>query len=187
VQLLKNGEKKNAELAARVAERERSIAELETRLAAQHVQAQHDLDVANRRIEHQSTNGAYILVLIDGDGSIFKHEYLQGGVQGGMDAAYALRNRVLERYSLGNLHEEEVITKIVVNLNGLKHALVSHGYLQNVQQFQDFCHGFTQAKALFDFVDVGPGKERTDHQIRGACVCVPRERLFFLSSMAVSC
>lgn len=32
---------------------------------------------------------------------------------------------------------------------------------------RDFAAGFIRSKPLFDFIDVGPGKERTDHKIRG--------------------
>jgi hypothetical protein len=32
---------------------------------------------------------------------------------------------------------------------------------------KDFALGFTQAKASFDFIDVGYGKERADSKIKG--------------------
>jgi hypothetical protein len=43
------------------------------------------------------------------------------------------------------------------------------GSLSNECNLKDFSLGFTQAKASFDFVDVGHGKERADNKIRGTC------------------
>lgn len=45
--------------------------------------------------------------------------------------------------------------------------MVKYGYLDNASDLKDFTLGFTQAKASFDFVDVGHGKERADSKIRG--------------------
>lgn len=33
-----------------------------------------------------------------------------------------------------------------------------------------FAHGFNQRQALFDFVDVGPGKEGADNKVRGTFI-----------------
>lgn len=33
--------------------------------------------------------------------------------------------------------------------------------------FEDFARGFSRGKTLFDFVDVGPGKDRADEKIIG--------------------
>jgi len=41
------------------------------------------------------------------------------------------------------------------------------GCLENESDLKDFSLGFTQAKATFDFVDVGYGKERADNKIKG--------------------
>lgn len=41
------------------------------------------------------------------------------------------------------------------------------GSVDNENDVKDFFLGFTQAKASFDFIDVGYGKERADSKIRG--------------------
>lgn len=41
------------------------------------------------------------------------------------------------------------------------------GCLDTLNDLKDFTLGFTQAKASFDFIDVGYGKERADSKIRG--------------------
>jgi hypothetical protein len=47
------------------------------------------------------------------------------------------------------------------------------GCLDNLNDLKDFTLGFTQAKASFDFIDVGYGKERADSKIRGESRFVP--------------
>lgn len=41
------------------------------------------------------------------------------------------------------------------------------GSIDNENDLRDFALGFTQGKAMFDFVDVGHGKERADNKIKG--------------------
>jgi hypothetical protein len=45
--------------------------------------------------------------------------------------------------------------------------MVRDGLIENANELRDFMLGFTQAKASFDFVDVGYGKERADSKIKG--------------------
>jgi hypothetical protein len=52
--------------------------------------------------------------------------------------------------------------------------------LSSESDLKDFTLGFTQAKASFDFVDVGHGKERADNKVRGKFRCGDCEFLFFL-------
>lgn len=49
----------------------------------------------------------------------------------------------------------------------MSRALQRSGAIDNVSEFKDFTIGFAQAKASFDFIDVGYGKERADSKIRG--------------------
>lgn len=60
----------------------------------------------------------------------------------------------------------EISCKIVANLEGLSRTLVRGGYIANERVVKDFTLGFTQAKASFDFIDVGYGKERADSKIK---------------------
>ena len=41
------------------------------------------------------------------------------------------------------------------------------GLINAPSQLADFARGFTRGKTLFDFVDVGPGKDRADGKIAG--------------------
>lgn len=42
-----------------------------------------------------------------------------------------------------------------------------NGSVEDPSLVREFALGFTQARASFDFIDVGYGKERADFKIRG--------------------
>ncbi|TAQ84104.1 hypothetical protein B7494_g7569 [Chlorociboria aeruginascens] len=108
----------------------------------------------------------YIMVLIDGDGMIFNEDLIRQGIEGGKQAANALRNTVLEHYT-GLTDEIEIMAKVCANVTGLAKAMRRDGTLDNPEDLRDFTIGFTQGKASFDFVDCGHGKERADSKIKG--------------------
>jgi hypothetical protein len=98
--------------------------------------------------------------------SQFNEDFVRQGVEGGKQAAAALRNIILEHY--GHIADDiEVMVKVCANVTGLSRALVRAESLENVNVFRDFTIGFTQGKASFEFLDVGHGKERADSKIRG--------------------
>ncbi|KAK8086746.1 hypothetical protein PG994_001720 [Apiospora phragmitis] len=106
----------------------------------------------------------YVLVLVDGDGLIFKEHLIKQGLDGGKKAAYALRQEISRRCD--NADDTEIMTKVVANLSGLAKAMKRDGTIDNESDLRDFMLGFTQAKASFDFIDVGHGKERADSKIK---------------------
>ena len=59
------------------------------------------------------------------------------------------------------------MVRVYVNSAGLAQTLVRSNYIKAAADFSSFGCGFTQCRPLFDFVDVGGGKERADHKIRG--------------------
>jgi len=59
------------------------------------------------------------------------------------------------------------VVRIYVNLEGLKQTYISRGLYAEEVTLREFATGFTQNQPLFDFVDVGYGKERADHKIKG--------------------
>ncbi|KAK5662850.1 hypothetical protein OQA88_6261 [Cercophora sp. LCS_1] len=117
------------------------------------------------QISQVKLHNPYILVLIDGDGLLFGEQYVRLGLEGGKQAAYALRTAILNecgQHAVG----VEVIAKVYVNLSGLAKAMRRDGCLDNEADFKDFSLGFTQGKATFDFIDVGHGKERADNKVK---------------------
>lgn len=60
-----------------------------------------------------------------------------------------------------------IICRVYANVRGLAEVLVRTGAIEAVEDFEDFVRGFTRAKKMFDFIDVGPGKDRADEKIIG--------------------
>lgn len=63
-----------------------------------------------------------------------------------------------------------VLCRIYANVRGLGDVLVRTGAVATIEDFEDFVRGFTRAKSLFDFIDVGAGKDRADEKIIGPCL-----------------
>ncbi len=57
--------------------------------------------------------------------------------------------------------------RIYANVRGLGDVLVRKGVYQDIIEFEEFVRGFTRGKTLFDFIDVGAGKDRADEKIIG--------------------
>lgn len=57
--------------------------------------------------------------------------------------------------------------KAFANIGGLSGALERSGKLRDKNLLRAFAAGFSGRQALFDFVDIGAGKERADHKVRG--------------------
>jgi hypothetical protein len=130
----------------------------------------HQVEARNTSIsqnnQHLKNTNSYVIVLIDGDGLFFKAPFVQQGIEGGKKAAYALRTAILKQCG-EHADEVEVTAKIYTNLSGLCKAMRRDLSLENESDLKDFSLGFTQAKASFDFIDVGHGKERADNKIKG--------------------
>ena len=123
---------------------------------------------------------AFILILIDGDGMIFDDQYIQKGENGGREAATLLwgfvRDYVTQK--IPNLSSDyKIVTRIYANLKGLGDACQRSGMLERTSLIEEFARGFTGSKQLFDFVDVGVGKDRADDKISGTIVsfCISQE------------
>ncbi|KAI5466952.1 hypothetical protein BGZ63DRAFT_346469 [Mariannaea sp. PMI_226] len=107
----------------------------------------------------------YILILIDGDGLLFHEDFVRDRNEGGKRAAAAVHAAVAA--IVGDRADElQIIVRVVANVGGLSKAMMRDGCISNSTDFKDFTLGFTQAKASFDFIDVGYGKERADTKIR---------------------
>lgn len=87
-------------------------------------------------------------------------------MEGGKQAAYALRNAILkECYDYTG--EIEVVARFIANLSGLAMITRASGTVESEATVKEFTLGFTQGMASFDFIDVGKGKERADTKIKG--------------------
>ncbi|KAF2873614.1 hypothetical protein BDV95DRAFT_348737 [Massariosphaeria phaeospora] len=110
----------------------------------------------------------FVLVLVDGDGMIFQDEFLRSGQKGGQDAASRLYNAVVNCIQLDYSSiptDAQVVCRIYANVRGLADVLVRAGVIEEATSFEEFTRGLTTGKALFDFIDVGAGKDRADKKL----------------------
>ena len=115
-------------------------------------------------------NCPFALALIDGDVAIFQDHLLQARSEGGSEAAYLLLNEIKkslqERYS--NAGQWNVIVNIYANFEDLSRKLAHVGIISSPPDFQMFARAFSINQPLFNLIDIGRGKERADHKIKGA-------------------
>ncbi|KAK3944539.1 hypothetical protein QBC46DRAFT_337578 [Diplogelasinospora grovesii] len=131
----------------------------------------HQLEVSNDTLSTENhllkNNNPYVVVLIDGDGLLFQDAFIRQGLEGGKKAAYALRSAILKECG-EHAAGVEVIARVYTHLGGLSRAMRLDGCIDHESDLKNFSLGFTQAKASFDWVDVGQGKERADNKIKEA-------------------
>ncbi|PGH00915.1 hypothetical protein AJ79_08070 [Helicocarpus griseus UAMH5409] len=109
----------------------------------------------------------FLLILLDGDGMVFQDSFLQQGEQGGKDAANQLWAAIREYASrnLPNIPSPKIIARVYANVKGLADACYKAGVVERPGLVEDFTRGFNGSRLLFDFVDVGTGKDRADDKI----------------------
>ena len=113
---------------------------------------------------------AFILVLLDGDGMIFDDRLIANGEAGGKEAAALLWNAISN-----DVHQRipdlgidyKIVVRIYANLKGLGDACNRSGIIDHPLHMDEFARGFTGSRQLFDFIDVGTGKDRADDKISG--------------------
>ena len=129
-------------------------------------------------LKRQCDREPFVLVLIDGDGMIFHEHYLSKGEEGGRQAAMVLRSstEIYAREQMPSLPVEfKIVARMYADVRGLAEKCFRAGLVAGKEVIEDFVRGFTRGNALFDFVDVGAGKDRADEKVSGAClvfVCV---------------
>ncbi|KAL8991424.1 MAG: hypothetical protein Q9169_007871 [Polycauliona sp. 2 TL-2023] len=112
----------------------------------------------------------FLLALIDadGDGYVFRDAFLNGNEEGGKLAADELLSQINLYISKLDFDVEntDVVVRAYANVRGLGKACVKNSWMKPTADLGLFANGFTGRHPLFDFVDVGLGKERADHKIR---------------------
>ncbi|PSN66424.1 hypothetical protein BS50DRAFT_554718 [Corynespora cassiicola Philippines] len=121
-----------------------------------------------RSMEITIDRNPFVVALVDGDGMIFQYDYLKDGELGGRRAAAKLHSAI-SHYIAHEVNdipvESRIICRVYANVEGLSEVLARAGAIENAGLFEDFVRGFTRGKIMFDFVDVGPGKDRADEKI----------------------
>lgn len=101
---------------------------------------------------------------------IFEDEMIKKGEIGGKEAATKLWNAIRDyvHEKLSDVQSDcRIMARIYANLKGLAEVCYKSGIVERSNMLEDFYRGFTGSKILFDFVDVGPGKDRADEKITG--------------------
>jgi hypothetical protein len=108
-------------------------------------------------------------VLLDGDKTLFLDQYIRAGEQGGKDAANKLAADMDEYISqnLPNVISPKTVVHIYANLKGLGNMYHQAGIIDKPSAMDDFVRGFNESSLLFDFIDVGQGKNTADDKITG--------------------
>ncbi|KAI0130637.1 hypothetical protein F4814DRAFT_456666 [Daldinia grandis] len=107
----------------------------------------------------------YVVVLIDGDGLIFKDNFVKKGIEGGKMAANELLKAINEKFNSTDASSVTVMINVFANVTGLSKAMKRDGSFTNSNALHDFVMGFNQANVSSTFVDVGIGKELADAKI----------------------
>ncbi|KIJ32372.1 hypothetical protein M422DRAFT_213923 [Sphaerobolus stellatus SS14] len=118
-------------------------------------------------IDSARDRDSIILVVIDGDGNIFKEDLLKRGKDGGREAAQILHEHIWAHCSslVNGKLSAQLWTYMFLNLKGLQGTLVATG-ICTATEFEDFITGFNQANPRFTINDVHSGKEAADTKIK---------------------
>lgn len=120
--------------------------------------------------QRQFNSSSFVLALIDGDGAMFQDALLQAaGGDGGSEAASRLYHAI--RDHVVSLHSESanwpIMVQIYLSLDKLAMKLAQVGLLRTPSELRTFAQRFGVNQPLFSIIDVGHGKERADHKIKG--------------------
>lgn len=111
---------------------------------------------------------SFVQVLIDGDASYFHDTLIRAGAMGASEAAHMLLTEIKSHIQpLGIGNELPILVNIYANLGGLSGKLTHIGLIGNPGDMYTFVRSFNTSQPLFNFVDVGSGKEKADHKLRG--------------------
>jgi hypothetical protein len=112
-----------------------------------------------------------VTVLVDGDGAIFRDEFLRDPTQGAREAALSLQREVMNYLNDTSLNSDNVtvLVRIFVNLHGLATKMRSLDIIQSENDMRMFAVSFNNSRAEFDLINVGNGKENADSKMRSIC------------------
>ncbi|KAL5333955.1 hypothetical protein BJX70DRAFT_403070 [Aspergillus crustosus] len=123
-----------------------------------------------KKLAKSQERNPFVLVLVDGDGYLFKDYLIKAGSQGGEKAAQLLsqsiRDLVHERLD-SQAEQCRIMVRVYSNILGLSKALARAGLVGlEARSLSTFASSFTAAQELFDYIDAGDKKEGADYKIR---------------------
>ncbi|KAJ5682180.1 hypothetical protein N7462_005345 [Penicillium macrosclerotiorum] len=112
----------------------------------------------------------FVLVLVDGDGYLFKDHFIKSGSEGGVNAARQLSDSIRElMHSTMGMQADQcrIMVRVYANMLGLSKVLARAGLVgHEARSLAPFTSAFNRAQDLFDFVDAAEKKEGSDFKIR---------------------
>lgn len=111
----------------------------------------------------------FVVVLLDGEGIIFKDEYLQQGEEGGRSAAKQLEAGLRSYLSknLPSINEPKLLTKIYLNVRGFGELCSRSGLISDAAAIHDFIRGFNETMSFSEIIDIGSDKNKAYNKIEG--------------------
>ncbi|KAJ8131384.1 hypothetical protein O1611_g2242 [Lasiodiplodia mahajangana] len=120
-----------------------------------------------KQLARNQERNPFVLVIVDGDGYIFKDEFLHKGADGGSQAAQHLYKVVKTSLRGKGLDNCEVMIRVYANLANLSRTLSKNGLATaDKRSLSPFVANFNRSYGLVDFVDAGELKENADFKIR---------------------
>lgn len=108
-------------------------------------------------------------MLLDGEGIIFKDEYLLQGEEGGRSAAKALETgmRSYLAQNIPSVTEPRLLTKVFLNVKSFGELCARSGTISEAAAIHDFIRGFNETMSFSEIVDVGSSKNKAYDKIQG--------------------
>ena len=119
-------------------------------------------------LQGSAAGSAFVLVLIDGDSTMFNDNYIKDGFEGGHRAASDLHAKLSEYCKTMKDYSTswEIIVRLYVKLEGQARAYVSAGIVDNTHTVHAFYRGFNEVYPLFEAIDAGNDKEGADSKVK---------------------
>lgn len=90
-----------------------------------------------------------------------------GGSEAASHLHHAIRDHIASIYPNSTSDQWPIMVHIYLSLDKLAQKLSQVGLLRNPQDMRIFAQRFSVNQPLFSIIDVGHGKERADHKIKG--------------------
>ncbi|KAJ5279118.1 hypothetical protein N7478_004490 [Penicillium angulare] len=127
----------------------------------------------------------FVVVLLDGEGIIFKDEFLQLGEEGGRSAAKHFCTG-MHTYLVNNLSSittPKIIVKLYLNVKGFVETCVRSGTISDPATVHDFIRGFNETMSYSEIVDIGSAKNKANEKIQG-CASNPEYATFLQDTLS---
>ncbi|THV08704.1 hypothetical protein K435DRAFT_959232 [Dendrothele bispora CBS 962.96] len=165
----------NVNLETRISELEREVASwkhsYEVTVESFRQQATEHKTQLNRQINNTdilSRSNPLILCVINGDNTFFERSLVCQGLLGGRAAAQQLTKVIAEYLTTQNIPTPDRVSfwvTLYFKKSDLANILLNNRFC-NLNQFESFLMGFTQASPRFATIDIGSGEDGSDVKIQ---------------------